>query len=556
MGIECRRQNLNMKRSELFKIDSTAVAGGQKREMEDFCRVTIEDDICIGIVCDGVGGASAGGEGARRCMEYLETNFKAGPRSWSVEKSLSYFISSINSILYKEGIDHYGRPEYLTTLSIAIVHSDTLYIANVGDSPIWLYRDGKTRLLSRPHNPDRKGMEHILTKAVGMQPDIEPHFYKTDLEIGDIVLLASDGLEKISTPERIVSLIPLGAHAIVGNALSMADGDLPDDTSAVTIEIRGSDMKAKMRSAELPIPKTISAGDIVDGYRTISHMTKNDRVWLCEKGGKRYIMKFPPPEASDDIEVLDLFVKEAWNAQRLESPFFPKAHIPHDRSLRYYLMEYIEGEPLSEAIERGAVTIEDTIELAKFLIGALSYLLGYDLVHGDIKPENIIVTHENGERRFRLVDYGSIVEIFSITSRAGTPSFLSPERFTGAGISESSEIFAVGVTLYLSLTGRYPYGEIEPFQTPLFKSPTPPGRYNDAIPAWFESIVMRAIERDRERRYSLYSEMDYELSNPSKVLPYFPENATLLQREPVLVYRWAFTLSLLANIALILFCMG
>ena len=90
---------------------------------------------------------------------------------------------------------------------------------------------------------------------------------------------------------------------------------------------------------------------------------------------------------------------------------------------------------------------------ASFSSAAGSTCSGYDLVHGDVKPENVLVLRSYDAVDFRLVDFGSVTELFSITSRAGTASYLAPERFHEAPISERTEIFAIGVTLYEALTG-------------------------------------------------------------------------------------------------------
>jgi len=130
---------------------------------------------------------------------------------------------------------------------------------------------------------------------------------------------------------------------------------------------------------------------------------------------------------------------------------------------------------------------------------------------------------------------------------------LSPERFQGESISEISEIFSIGVTFYLALTGKYPYGEIEPFQTPLFKEAKKPSFYNKNIPDWLDSVVLRSIAIDKSRRYSHYSEMNYELKYPQKVKPFFPKNTTLIERSPLVFYRVAFISSVLINVGLIVY---
>jgi len=172
------------------------------------------------------------------------------------------------------------------------------------------------------------------------------------------------------------------------------------------------------------------------------------------------------------------------------------------------------------------------------------------LVHGDIKPENIMVSERDGKHVFKVIDFGSMTEIYSINSNAGTPSYLAPERFTGASISESSEIYSIGVTLYESLTQNYPYGEIEPFQTPSFKKVTPLSKYNKNIPQWLCSVIFRAIEKESDLRYKNYSEMLFEVSNPLKVQPYFDKSKPLIERNPTLYYKIAFIGSLMVNIIL------
>ena len=539
--------------SSRFICSIFGLAKGKEPVSEDFAAVrTMEDGLCIGVLCDGVGSARAGGAAARRVVHYLINNFKTRPRSWSIEKSLRHFIESINEILYREGIDEYEAPEYVTTLSVAVIDGNRLYGANVGDSPIWLLREGRLLELSIPHSMEEEGMEHVLTQAIGLAPAVDIYLFENNLHVGDRLLLASDGLEKVLSPREIAERMVMGATPLIKYASKKVEDNLPDDTTAVVIEVKEECKTQRLKKIDLPIPEKLSQGERIDGYRLIRPLIQNERTWLAEKKGVKYVLKFPEVQAIDDEAYLDRFVKEAWNASRLKAGFFPKAVIPRNRTVRYYVMRYLEGPTLKEEIAKKPLPAEDAIALGKFLLHACQYLLKFDLVHGDIKPENIIVLRRHGKRVFKLIDFGSIVELFSTASRAGTPSYLAPERFTGEPISEQSEIFAIGVTLYEALSRRYPYGEIEPFQTPTFKKPRPLRRHNPLVPAWLESVVMRSVERERERRYERYSEVEYELTHPEKVKPYYDREASLLEREPVKVYRWLFILSFILNVVLAL----
>jgi serine/threonine protein kinase len=191
-------------------------------------------------------------------------------------------------------------------------------------------------------------------------------------------------------------------------------------------------------------------------------------------------------------------------------------------------------------LDAGVLNVPEAVTLACFLLDAAQFFSGHDLVHGDIKPENILVLRDAAQMKFKLIDFGSVTGTFSITSRAGTPSFLAPERFRGDPISERTEIFSIGVTLFLALSGKYPYGEIEPFQTPAFRAPLRLTGLNAHIPAWLESVALRAVAVEPDDRYQTYSEMKFDLQNPEKVRPWFRKDTPLLERNPLLFYKTGF----------------
>ena len=198
------------------------------------------------------------------------------------------------------------------------------------------------------------------------------------------------------------------------------------------------------------------------------------------------------------------------------------------------------------------LAVDEVVELGKFLAAAAQHLLRFDLVHGDIKPENILADTNYDRLRFKLVDLGSTVPVFSTVSRAGTASYLAPERFNGAPVSERTELFAMGVTLYEALTGHLPFGEIERFQTPHFTSAKPPSSFNPNVPPWLDSVILRACAVDPERRCQHYSELAYDLANPDKVSPWRAAGSPLLESNPLLFYKTGFFV-LLGAIILLLF---
>ena len=541
--------------STQIRSSAFSLAKGKELLGDDFYDVKTLGDLTIAVVCDGVGSADRGAEAAKRVTSYLINNFKIRPKTWSIEKSIHTFIKSINTILYEESKVAYERSELVTTLTLVVLEGNRLYGANVGDSRVYLFRQNKLSQLSHDHTMDEVGYENVLTQAIGISEEVEVYYFENVIEKDDRILLCSDGLYNVMDSERLISGIPFGAHGLVKKASKMMQHQLEDDTTALVLEIQNVDEFSKFKRQKLPILQSLKKDQIVDGYRLEKSLIQNERTWLCSKKSKQYVLKFAPLEAVESEVISDLFVKEAWNAKRLKHPHFARSVIPKNRTSRYYVMHYFEGENLDSYLSHKDLSIDATIKLAKTILELCQYLVRQDLVHGDIKPHNIMVVKDKEQNiGFKVIDFGSVIEIFSNSSRAGTPSYLSPQRFQNEAISETTEIFSIGVMLYFALTKKYPYGEIEPFQTPSFKEAKKPSTYNKNIPPWLDSVILRAIAIDTEQRYAHYSEMFYELSNPLHVKPYFSKNTSIIERKPLLFYRTAFTVMFIINILLLLFC--
>ena len=525
------------------------LAKGKELKGDDFFEVKVMDTITVAVVCDGVGSAMQGAEAAKRTAHFLVQSLKNRPKSWTMEKSIKHFIENINRVLYMESMEDYEREELVTTLTLVVIEGDRLYGANVGDSRIYLQRNGQFAQLSHDHAMKEEGMENVLTAAMGMEAQVSPYYFENNLLSGDQILLCSDGLYNELTQDEIADSVKMGASFLVKKASKKHNDDLPDDTTAVLLEIKELDPRLKFKQSDLIVQESYKEGDVIDGYTLIKSLIQNNRTWLCEKRGLKYVIKFVPYEALDDEVMLDLFVKEVWMAKRLKAGFFPKAVVPKNRTHRYYIMAYVEGKALKEFTKKKPLSVDMSVELSVFLLKMSQYLIRLDLVHGDIKPENIIVTERKGKMVFKMVDFGSITEAYSNVTRAGTPSYLAPERFRQAPVNEQTELYAIGVTLYEALTQKYPFGEIEPFQTPSFdKKIKEPSKLNAKIPKWLDSVILRALDPDTDKRYHNYSEMQYEVTNPLKVKPYFDKGTSFIERNEKMVYKVGFISMLVLNI--------
>jgi len=513
------------------------------RPSEDAFGVQERDESVLAVLADGLGASKEGGSAARRAVEMFQDYYLTRPKAWSPRRALREFTNQINRLFYQESLQRHNSPELLCTLSVAAIEGDRLYGLSVGDSPVYLCRRGMVTRLTEPHSLADDGLDHVLTRAVGLEMKIEPHCFESAIESGDVVLLCSDGVSTALPPGQLAELLGRQASArVIVTAAREATAEneaMRDDASAIMLHILEPGWRDDGGRTPLVILPALHVGDSVDDYRLVRSLQDGDRVWLATvTDGSRRVLKFPPLEAADDEARRDAYVREMWNATRTHSPDFVRVSAPAAGTLRYYVMDFVEAPTLREILKTAPLPVEEAIVLGHTLLRAGQFLLTRDLAHGDLKPENLLVVRSPQNLRFALLDLGSAAEVFSVTSRAGTPSYLAPERFRGGPLSERTELYAIGVILYEALTRTYPYGEVERFQTPTFDSnPRRLGRLNAAVPPWLESVILRAVAADPAHRYQNFSEMAYDLEHPTKVTPYHRKGAPLLEGNPLRFYK-------------------
>lgn len=521
------------------------------------------DETTLALVADGVGSARAGGEAARRAVEMMADYFSARTPAWSPRRALAEFIPRINRQLLQESLARFGSPELVTTLAVAVIAGPRAYLATLGDSPIYLHRAGRLVLLTEPHHSTLPGQKDALTQALGLTTEPAPFFHELELSPGDRLLLCSDG---VAVPLGDAELDRLLSRSAAARTLVSAAQDpelpvnrersLPDDATAVVLEITGRDDSASPGQT-LEIVASLKAGDpFPDGTLLRPLDADARRVWLAQPDSpdaQPVVLKFPAVEAIGDDARADGFLREAWQAARLSAPEFVRARVPSAPVLRYYVQDYINAPTLRTVLRDGPLPVEHALALGAFLARAAQHLVRLDLAHGDIKPDNILVLRDPSSPSaawdFRLIDLGSAIELYSLASRAGTASYLAPERFGGTPISERTELYAIGATLYECLTRRLPYGEIERFQTPSFGTPPkPPSTHNPAVPAWLDALLLRSLSASPEERYAHYSEFAHDLAHPRSIKPFHSADAPLLERDPVRFYKLLCIILIILNL--------
>jgi serine/threonine-protein kinase len=185
-----------------------------------------------------------------------------------------------------------------------------------------------------------------------------------------------------------------------------------------------------------------------------------------------------------------------------------------DAGAPYLVMEYVPGKPLDKVLEKGTIPFPKACAWAGDLAEALACAHHNRVVHGDVKPANIIVSEAG---RVKLSDFGiaGLAMRRSGTGQVlGTPAYMSPEQFMGRPISNRSDLFSLGVVLYEMLTGQRPFdgGTFKEVGAQILSAtPQPPSRINRTIPQALDSIVLRCLAKDPEARYASGDELAAEL---------------------------------------------
>src|SRR5947207_956 len=139
-------------------LTSFGLPHSEASESHDAFAVKSWDETVIAVLADGAGSSSIAREASQRAVRSFVSHYETRPRSWAPPRALAEFTRLINRTLHQDSLARFGEPELITTLSVAVVEGDRLYGLNVGDSRVYLSRDGRLAQLSRDHVAERAGM--------------------------------------------------------------------------------------------------------------------------------------------------------------------------------------------------------------------------------------------------------------------------------------------------------------------------------------------------------------------------------------------------------------
>ncbi len=547
---------------------------GQRERNEDF--VAAATDATRGLIAAVADGVSAGGRGleaAQTTVMSLVTDYGAAPVTWETTVVLDRLIGAQNAWL----ADHNRRRQgdkagsALTTLTALALQGHSWTVAHVGDTRAWLLRQGQCQLLTQDHTLDHPDLSRGLTRAIGLDDGVRVDYAQGELHAGDAFVLTSDGVHVALARERLAELARQGSAQEASAALVKAalDAGSRDNVSALVVRVRGlssAQLHDMQRLAkQLPVPPRLKVGDVLDGYTITALVADNGvhRLVQARDVATRELvaLKTLSVARGKDPEEGAMLAHEAWLSARVterQGQGFVRVREPQEPSAFYFVYDWHSGQTLEQAMAQGRrFEVHEIVEAAIAIAQALGRLHRQSVIHRDIKPTNL---HRGDDGRWRILDLGvalSGLEPQATRSlHAGTPSYMNPEQWSdepGAAAADAmSDLFALGVTLYQWLTGRLPYGEIEPYQVARYKrDPVPPSRLRPDVPIWLDHVVLKALERDRRLRFETAEELLLALERGA-ARPLDARHATpLLARDPAALWKLALVISVVFNLLLV-----
>jgi len=240
-------------------------------------------------------------------------------------------------------------------------------------------------------------------------------------------------------------------------------------------------------------------------------------------------IKVLPSTTSFNVDLRTRFEREAKAISSLNHPNICTLYdVGHENGIDYLVMEYIEGETLSDRIKRGAPDIRDAIEIGIQISNALDLAHRHNLVHRDLKPSNVMLTKSGA----KLLDFGlaklkvsdGIVEGTAAETQTtpltgtgtiiGTLQYMSPEQLEGKPADARSDIFAFGAVIYEMVTGRKAFegkSQASLIAAIMEKEPTPISAIKPMYPPALDRLVHKCLEKDPDKRWQSASDLADEL---------------------------------------------
>ena len=542
---------------------------GPRKRNEDFGGAVFGSELpqprqdVVAAIADGIGGAKGGRVAAETAVRGFLDGFCDLPETMEVRHAAARVLNALNGWIYSQG----QRDTKLTgmgcTFTALVLRGRTAHLVHVGDTRAYRLSGDRLTCLTTDHvregGPGRSG---LLSRALGVETEVRLDYASQPMALHDRFLLCSDGVHGSLTSETIADILRERsassdtARALVESALQSGS---TDNCTALVLDVvdlptaRSDDIgTAVMQLPLIPVPLS---GEAIDGFllKVVLSDGRYTRLFaaLDEVEGGEVVLKFPKPQVAAVATYRAAFVREAWVGARVNSPWVGRViELPPGRqTCLYTVMPLYAGELLETRLARSpALGLEEGRNIAIKLARGVAALHRADIIHRDIKPDNVILERDGS---LKLIDLGVVrvpgLEDWPPENIPGTPGYMAPEMFAGEPGNEATDLYALGVTMFRAFAGEFPYGNPDATGSPRRERPKALSTLRPDLPAWLQAVLGRAIAFDAAERFRDVTEFAVEMeAGPARTAAVVRRPRTFYERAPVRFWQGVAALLALA----------
>ena len=529
---------------------------GPRKRNEDFAGAVFGPELpvprrdVVAAIADGMGGAKGGRVAAEIAVRGFLDGFCDLPETMEVRRAAAIVVDALNGWIHSQGQRDPGLEGMGCTFTALVLRGRIAHVLHVGDSRAYRFSRDRLTCLTTDHvRQVGTRRSNILTRALGVETEVPLDYASQPIAQHDRFLLCSDGVHGYLPTETIADIMRERvssedtARALVAAARR---ADTTDNCTALVLDVVGleSAQSAEIGAsiARLPVMPVPIGGQTIDGFvlKALISDGRYSRLFgaFDEIESGEVALKFPKPLVASVESYRAAFVREAWVGARVTSPWL--GHVielpPGRQTCLYTVMPLYQGELLETRITRHpTLGLEEGRNIAIKLARGVAALHRVGVIHRDIKPDNVILETEGS---LKLIDFGVVrvpgTEDSPPENIPGTPAYMAPEMFDREPGNESTDIYALGVTMFRAFTGAFPYGNLDATSPPRRARPTQLSALRPDLPAWLQAVLSRAVAADPAERFRDMTEFAIEMeAGPSHAPNTVERPRTLYERNPV-----------------------
>ncbi len=484
------------------------------------------------VLADGIGGQDRGEVASKLASEMAIKSFTEAEEGVSPNQLIFRLFTASNLAVYDRNLsDRHAGGKMATTMTACLFRPNDHSYAGVQ------LKLGLVNVQEAASSEFRS----VLTRSVGQEPTIRVDVHVAQVRPGDVIVQCCDGVwSKITEGEILSVASKMPPTEAAQELVRLAEKRNADDNLTVQIvRVEGIERLSYYRGLPTYQKETpaimgteLEVGQVLDGrYRVTDLISRSGMASIFKAvdvtNESVVALKVPFMQFESDPGFYSRFQREQEIGRALQHPYILRLLDSPDqkKSRPYLVMEFLEGQTLGHLMQRiHPMPEHDAIRLVSRICEALHYMHEHDVVHRDLKPDNIMICNDGS---IRIMDFGIAkfegqrrLTFGGFTPAMGTPDYMAPEQVRGKRGDRRTDIYSLGAILYEMVTGQTPFQGENPFiimNSRLSGDPIAPREVSEAISPQVEEIILHAMARLPQDRYPDALSMKAELDSPEKV---------------------------------------